>query len=317
MGRKTRHAKVSGTRVSGSGGPAMLRAMIQTFLDKRRAYARVLVQVGAALRAGDKLLVSASLEAADLVRDIAAEAYRLGALDVRVDWHDGELERLRFAGGTREAALFVPPWAAEQAEHLIADGYTRIGLRGDDPALLAGLDSGLIAERTRTQALLMQNVSAAISGHKVVWTLGAAATPAWARNVYPDLPEAAAVERLWDDIFTVSRIHEPDPVVAWRAHTARLERLTTYLTEQQFAAVHFQNAEGTDLTVGLAEGHRWDGGAVQDAQGRESVPNLPTDEVFTAPHRERVSGVAVASKPLAVRGEVVRGIRMTSRMERL
>lgn len=288
----------------------MLRAMPKSFDEKLREYARVLVGTGVNLQAGGKLLVNAPLDAAPLVREIAAEAYRKGALDVRVEWRDDVLERLRLSEGSREAALFMPDWAMEQAERMVADGYARIGIRGDDPNLLAGLDGNLIAERTKRGAMLSEKVSAAISGHQVDWTLGAVATPAWARSVYPDLSAEEGIARLWEDIFTVSRINETDPVAAWQAHTDRLARLTAYLNEQRFAVLHFKNDEGTDLTVGLADHHVWDGGALAGKTGRLTVPNMPTDEVFTAPHRERVEGVAVSSKPLSVRGTLVSGIRV-------
>ncbi|ADY27057.1 peptidase M29 aminopeptidase II [Deinococcus proteolyticus MRP] len=288
----------------------MLRAMSKTFEEKLREYARVLVGTGVGLKAGGKLLINAPIDAVPLVREMVAEAYRTGALDVRVDWRDDQLERLRYTEGSREAALFIPEWVMEQAERMVDDGYARIGIRGDDPNLLAGVDGQLIAERTKRGAELSRKVSAAISGHTVDWTLGAMSTPAWARSVYPDLPEAEGVARLWEDIFTVSRINEADPAAAWQAHTDRLARLSAYLNEQQFDAVHFRSAEGTDLTVGLADGHIWDGGAMTGPTGTRTVPNMPTDEVFTAPHRDRVDGVAVASKPLSVHGTLVSGIRM-------
>ncbi|WP_261664715.1 aminopeptidase [Deinococcus sp. Marseille-Q6407] len=285
--------------------------MPRTFEEKLHEYARVLVETGAGLQPGGKLQINAPIEAAPLVREIVQEAYRLGALDVRVDWRDDQLERLRYVEGSREAALFIPDWAMEQAERMVDDGYARIGIRGDDPNLLSGVDGSLIAERTKRGAQLSEKVSAAVSGHLIDWTLGAMSTPAWARSVYPDLPEAEGVARLWEDIFTVSRINEDDPVAAWEAHVDRLARLTAYLNGQQFSAVHIRNAEGTDLTVGLADGHVWDGGALTGPTGNRTVPNMPTDEVFTAPHRDRVSGVAVASKPLSVRGTLISGIRMT------
>ena len=289
---------------------ATLAVMSKTFEEKLREYARVLVSVGVALPKGGKLSVNAPLDAAPLVREIVREAYQAGALDVRVDWRDEQLDLIRFQEGGKEAAEFVPEWAAEEAERMVEDGYDRIGIRGDDPNLLAEVDGNLIATRSKIMSQRSLKVSAAISGHKVAWSLGAMATPAWARSVYPNLSEEEGMARLWEDIFTVSRINEADPVAAWKTHTERLSRLTKYLTDEQFSAVHFSNPAGTDLTVGLADDHQWDGGSLIGATGRETVPNMPTDEVFTAPHRERVEGVAVSSKPLSVRGTLVDGIRM-------
>ena len=284
--------------------------MPKTFAEKLREYARVLVNVGVALPEVGKLGVSAPLEAAPLVREIVREAYRAGALDVQVQWYDEQLDLVRYQKGSEEATEFAPPWETAETERMIEDGYAFIGIDGSEPNLLAEVDSDLIAARDKVLAELYRTVSAAYSTQKVDWTVGAMATPAWARSVYPNLSEEEGMARLWEDIFTVSRINEADPVAAWKAHTERLSRLTKYLTDEQFSALHFSNPAGTDLTVGLADDHQWDGGSLIGATGRETVPNMPTDEVFTAPHRERVEGVAVSSKPLSVRGTLVDGIRM-------
>lgn len=281
-----------------------------SFDERLARYAELLVKVGVNLPAGGKLLVNAPLDAAPLVRLVARAAYRAGALDVRVNYHDEHLGLALFEDGSDEAVGFLPAWVAEEAGHMVEDGYARLAIRGDDPALLRHVNPERIAERSKRTAQAMREVSAAVSGFAVNWTVAAMSTPAWARTVYPDLPEAQAVARLWDDIFKVTRADLPDPVAAWQEHVAALARRSAYLNAKQYAAVHLKSELGTDLTVGLAEGHIWQGGAEEAKNGVVGVPNLPTDEVFTMPHRDRVDGWAVASKPLSVRGQVVEGIRV-------
>ncbi|WP_216324948.1 aminopeptidase [Deinococcus aestuarii] len=280
------------------------------FEAKLARYAELLVRTGVNLPEGGKVRINAPVEAAPLARLVARAAYRAGAVDVRVLYGDASLNLALYEDGTDAAVDFLPEWAAHQSERQVADGYAFISITGEDPALLAGVDQGRVARRSKATAAAMRDVSRAMGGMEVSWTIGAMSTPAWARAVYPDLPEEEAVARLWDDIFTVSRADEPDPVAAWNAHLDRLERLCTFLNGRRYAALHLRSELGTDLTVGLADGHIWQGGAETAKNGVRGVPNIPTDEVFTAPHRERVDGVAVASKPLSVRGQLARGIRM-------
>jgi len=143
----------------------------------------------------------------------------------------------------------------------------------------------------------------------IAWSGAAAASPAWARLVFPGLPEEEAVAKLWDAIFTAVRLDADDPVAAWRAHTDSLRAKKDVLNAKRYAALRFR-APGTDLRVGLADGHQWDGGSSRTPAGVEFVANMPTEEVFTAPHRERVDGVVRASKPLAYQGTVIEGLEL-------
>ncbi|MBZ9712461.1 aminopeptidase [Deinococcus multiflagellatus] len=273
-------------------------------------YAELLVHTGVNLQPGGKVRVTAPVEATALARLVARAAYRAGAADVRVAYDDPHLALALFEEGRDEAVAFIPEWAAREREAMVEDGYASIAIVGEDPALLAGVDPARIATRSRLMAQAMRRVSEATGAFQVNWTVAAMATPAWAARVYPDLPLQDAVARLWQDIFTVTRADLPDPVAAWAEHTGRLERLTDFLNRQQYAALHLTSELGTDLTVGLAENHVWQGGAETAQNGIRAVPNLPTDEVFTAPHRERVDGWAVASKPLSARGQLIEGIRV-------
>lgn len=280
------------------------------FQTQLTRYAELLVRTGVNLPQGGRVQVNAPVEAAELARLVAREAYRAGASDVRVDYSDQHLALALFEDGSDAAVEYLPGWLSEESQHMVADGYAFISIVGSDPSLLAGVNPQRVARRSKLQAEAGRKVSEAIGSFQVNWTVAAMATPAWAARVYPDLPEAEAVARLWADIFKVTRADTPDPVAAWDAHLAQLRRLTTLLTEKQYHALHLRSELGTDLTVGLADNHIWQGGGEAAKNGIYGVPNLPTDEVFTAPHRERVDGVAVASKALSARGQLIEGIRV-------
>ncbi|RJF72678.1 aminopeptidase [Deinococcus cavernae] len=280
------------------------------FQSKLANYAELLVKTGVNLPAGGKLQVGGPLDAAPLLREIARAAYRAGALHVNVRIVDPQQALALYEDGSDEAVAYIPEWAAAEDQRLVEEGYAFLNIAGTDPKLLANVNPERVAQRSKLQAQAGKAVSEAIGGFQVNWCVAAMSTPAWARAVYPDLPEEEAVAKLWEDIFTVTRADQPDPVSAWKAHTDELERLTGLLTDKQYASLHLKSDLGTDLTVGLADGHIWQGGAETARNGIRGVPNLPTDEVFTMPHRERVDGWAVASKPLSVRGQLIEGIRV-------
>ena len=287
-----------------------MRPMTMNFEERLARYAELLVKVGVNLPQGGKLQVGGPLDAAPLLREIARAAYRAGALHVNVRIVDPQQALALYEDGSDEAVAYLPEWATEEDQRMVEEGYAFLTIAGTNPKLLANVNPERVAQRSKLQAQAGKAVSEAISGFQVNWCVAAMSTPAWASTVYPDLPQEEAVSKLWDDIFTVTRADQLDPVATWKAHTDELERLTQLLTEKQYASLHLKSDLGTDLTVGLADGHIWQGGAETARNGIRGVPNLPTDEVFTMPHRDRVDGWAVASKPLSVRGQLVEGIRV-------
>ena len=281
------------------------------FQSQLAGYAELLVRIGVNLQPGGKLVINAPIIAAELARLVARSAYRAGAVSVIVQYQDELLSRLKIDEASDAAIEFVPDWIADEPLKMVEGGYSFLRLEGSDPDVMAGADSGRLATAAKLRAQAMKPYSQKLMGFEAGWSIGAVSVPGWAVKVYPDLSQEKAVSALWRDIFRVTRADAPDPLAAWQQHMQRLGRVRDYLNTRQFQAVHFHDPQGeTDLTVGLADGHIW--GGVEDVTkaGVSIVPNLPTDEVFTAPHRERVSGVAVASKPLIVRGEIVEGIRV-------
>jgi aminopeptidase len=148
-----------------------------------------------------------------------------------------------------------------------------------------------------------------ITRHEINWTIVACATPEWAKLVFPDEPEDVAVAKLWEAIFVTSRVAVDDPVTEWKEHGARLKQRVDLLNAKRFSALHFKSEDGsTDLTVGLADQHLWAGGGTTAGNGVYCQPNIPTEECFTTPHKDRVDGVVRASKPLSHQGTLIENI---------
>ena len=269
--------------------------------------AQVAIQVGCRLKHGQQLIITAPMDAAPLVRRITEHAYRAGASLVTTFYADDESRVLRFRHAPDDAFDTAAGWLSDGMAAAFRGGAARMAIVGDDPSLLAGQDPGRVARANRAASIANRGVLELITRFTVNWTILSYATPAWARAVFPGEPEATAVARLWDAIFAVSRIDVPDPVAAWHAHNAALHARTRLLNGHRFVALYFRGP-GTDLRVGLADGHLWLGGAKPAQNGVMCNPNIPTEEVYTTPHKDRVDGVVASTKPLSYAGSLIEDI---------
>ncbi|MBP0464377.1 aminopeptidase [Roseomonas sp. PWR1] len=271
--------------------------------------AEVAVKVGLGLAPGQELVMTASVEALDLARRITEHAYRAGARLVTTLLADDQAALARYRFAPDESFDSAPGWLFDGMAAAFRGGAARLAIVGEDPSLLAGQDPDKIARANRARSRAYRPALDLISTSTINWALVAAATPAWARAVFPDTPEDVAMARLWDAIFAASRIDAADPVAAWAAHNAGLMARRNMLNERRYAALHFRGP-GTDLRVGLADGHAWMGGLTTAKNGLTGNPNIPTEEVFTTPHAARTEGVVAATKPLAYQGTLIRDIRV-------
>lgn len=253
--------------------------------------------------------MTASLEAVDLARRITEHAYRAGASLVTTLFADDQAMLARYRLARDESFDAAPAWLFDGMAAAFRNGAARLAIVGDDPALLAAEDPEKVARANRARSAAYRPALELISGTVINWTLVAAATPAWARAVFPEEAPAAALAKLWDAIFAASRVDAPDPIAAWAEHNAALMARRAMLNERRYAALHFRGP-GTDLRVGLADGHAWMGGASTAKNGITGNPNIPTEEVFTTPHAARTEGVVAATKPLSYQGTLIRDIRV-------
>lgn len=271
--------------------------------------AEVAVNVGVALQPGQDLILTAPMAALPLVRQIAAAAYRAGAGVVTPIFADEEIALARYAHGHDSSFDRAPTWLYNGMAEAFANGAARMAIVGDNPMLLAAQDPAKVARAGKANAIAYQPALAKIAGFDINWSICAYPGEAWARQMFPDLAPDAAVQKLTEAIFAASRVDQPDPVAAWANHNASLRARTNWLNEKRFAALRF-TGPGTDLTVGLADGHAWQGGASTAKNGVTCNANIPTEEVFTTPHAARVEGRVRATKPLAHQGSLIENIEV-------
>ena len=281
-----------------------------SFEEKLDRLAEVAVRVGLGLRAGQELVLTAPTDAMPLVRRIVDHAYRAGALLVTTLYADDPAVLSRFAHAPDASFDYAPVWLQDAIALAFKNGAARMAIAGTNPALLAGQDPAKVARVNVAMSKASKPAMELITRHEINWTIVAAATPDWAKLVFPGEPVDQAMAKLWEAIFAASRITGDDPVADWLEHGERLKRRVEMLNAKRYSALRFKTADGgTDLTVGLADEHLWAGGGTTAGNGVYCQPNIPTEECFTTPHKDRVDGVVRASKPLSHQGTLIENIR--------
>lgn len=275
-------------------------------LDK---LAEVAIRVGLQLEKGQDLVLTAPVAALPLVRRIAEHAYKAGAGLVLPIFSDEQITLARYRNAPDESFDRAAGWLYEGMAKAFSSNAARLAIAGDNPMLLANEDPEKVSRANRANSMAYKPALEKITGFDINWNIVAYPSASWARQVFPDDEEDVAVGKLADAIFAASRVDVADPVAAWRDHNAGLRARYTWLNEHKFQALHYRGP-GTDLTIGLADGHKWKGGASESKNGITCNPNIPTEEVFTTPHALRVDGHVRSTKPLAHQGTLIQDIEM-------
>ena len=274
-------------------------------------YAELVIKVGLNLNPGQRLMIAGvPVQLAPLVRVLTKYAYLAGARFVEVQWKDQELDRLRLEFGPPEALDEFPDWRVQVVLDYFEAGDAYLGINAEDPDLMASQDPEALKKVQRIRAEKNEPHLANILKFSTNWSLISGSIDVWARKVFPGLTEVAAEAKLWDAIFEVCRVKDENPIASWEKHLSDLAARQDYLTAKAYQKLHYQ-APGTDLTVGLPTDHRWLSGSVTALNGIRCVPNIPTEEVATIPHRERINGTVSSTKPLSRGGIIMDNFSLT------
>jgi aminopeptidase len=240
---------------------------------------------------------------------VVESAYQAGAKFVDVLWSDEKTNRLYYEHANSENIEYVPDWLLSRYEEYSSKGEAELMIASSDPNLLDGINAELIARNRKARAQKLVEPLRKYEG-LTNWCVVATATPFWAKKVFPDLPLQEAQNKLWEAIFNSCRIDVPDPISAWEEHIHKLIKYKDYLNAKRYASLHYKGP-GTDLTVGLPEKQVWLGARETFKNGISCTPNLPTEEVFTAPHKDKVNGVVTATRPLNLSGVLIDDFSLT------
>ncbi|HEU4962237.1 MAG TPA: aminopeptidase [Bacilli bacterium] len=280
--------------------------------NELQKYADMLVRVGANVQPGQELLLHVPVDIAPLARQVVAAAYRAGAKFVMVDWQDQAMKRVHLEEGPPEAAEVVDAGAIADMTKLLEGGGAVLALNAPKPGMMKGVDSQRVMAQAKANRGATKRLSELMQTGQVAWSIATVPTPEWARAVFPDLSQEEAEAKLWESIRYVTRLDKEDPVAYWQGHVAQLNEKIDWLTDKQFTRLIFKS-ETADLTLDLPPNHKWVGGALTGPQGQAFLPNLPTEEVFTAPLRTGVNGRVRATKPIFFNGEFVEGAEFVFR----
>ncbi|HET7144875.1 MAG TPA: aminopeptidase, partial [Anaerolineales bacterium] len=270
-------------------------------------YAEAIVKVGLNIRAGQRLIITlmatrgVPYQFAPLVREVAKAAYGVGAKYVEVLWGDEEMLRLRVQNAPRDSFDEYPTHTIDAIMNMVNNGDAMLSISGSNPDLLGGLDPEVVGMLQTKHLHAASKVSERVTTNAINWCVVAAAGEEWAKKIFPELSAKKAQEKLWKAIFETSRIDQPDPIDAWQKHIAFLRERAKYLQARQFTALHYK-APGTDFTLGLPDGHRWISAQSMAQNGIAFTANMPTEEVFTLPDRNRADGVVTSTFPLSYGG---------------
>ena len=269
--------------------------------------AEVAIKVGLQLKPGQDLLMTAPTAALSLVRRVAEHAYKAGAGLVTPIFSDETVTLSRYRFGQSDGFDRAADWLYDGMAKAFDRNTARLAIVGDNPMLLSNEDPVKVARASKANSIAYKPALDRIVNFDINWNIIAYPSPSWAKLVYPEDEERLAVAKLAEAIFSASRVDGDDPIAAWQKHNALLRSRTDWLNEQRFDALHY-SGPGTDLSIGLAHGHEWQGGASTAKNGITCNANIPTEEVFTTPHARRVSGRVVSTKPLSYQGSLIEGI---------
>jgi len=274
-------------------------------------YAELLVRAGGNVQKGQPVVVSCSVDDAYFGRMVQDYAYDAGASEVIMEWTDGPTARARFMRGSDELFDTFPQWMVDKLKYNDDRGAVYLAVNSSDPDLLAGVDPSRLMRATKASRAATKEHSALMMSNARRWSICAVPSPAWAKKVFPDLPESEAIERLWGHILKGARADGDNPIADWEKHKQNFVKRVNYLNEKAFDALRITTGIGTDLMVGLVKNHVWVGGGDTGKDGIPFFPNLPTEEIFTMPDRNRADGRVVASMPLSYQGNLIDGFEMT------
>lgn len=268
-----------------------------------REYARLIVRCGANVQKGQEVMVYADLDQPEFVKLVVEEAYKAKAKKVIVEWSYQPLSKIHVRYQSVKTMGTVPQWQLARRQHMVDTVPCRIHLISEDPDGLKGMNFAKMAKARKMSYPILKPYGDKLEGMQQ-WCIAAVPGAAWAKKVFPGMPKARAMEKLWEAILSTSRV-EGDSVAAWEKHNADIRQRCQYLNSLGIASLHYTADNGTDLTVGMIPEARFCGGSEVSRQGITFNPNIPTEECFISPMRGKAEGIVYSTKPLSYQGSLI------------
>lgn len=278
--------------------------------EQLKQYAALLVKVGMNVQPEQRVYIRATVDAQDFVHLVVEAAYEAGASDVKVNYSDDKLAQLNFKYRKQESFESVPQYLVDERMDYANDYAAQLALISSSPENLKDADPKKVSANMKAYGTAFKDYMKMMQSDQFSWTVAAYPSTAWAKLVFPELDETAAFEKLLDAILDSVRMNSEDPEAAWATHNHNLHSKADYLNNKKYVALRYK-APGTDLEIGLPEGHIWCGASSINKDGIEFMANMPTEEVFTVPHKDRVNGYVSSTLPLSYGGNIIDNFKLT------
>ncbi|RNB80321.1 aminopeptidase [Brevibacillus nitrificans] len=277
---------------------------MENFTRNLEKYAELAIQMGLNVQQDQTVVIFAPLESVQFVRLLVKKAYEQGAREVHLEWNDEQLTLMKYKLAPDQAFEEYPAWRANGYAEWAENGAAFLTLYSPAPGLLKEVDPLRVAAAAKTSAMALEKYRSYTKANKVCWTIIAYPTVEWAKQVFPDISAGEAIAALWDILFKVTYTNHDSPTKTWQGHNHKLSQIVNYLNEKQYKQLSYE-ATGTKLTVELPRGHIWKGGEAYSESGTRFNPNLPTEEVYTMPHKDGVNGAVRSTRPLNYGGMLI------------
>ena len=278
------------------------------FEKKLQQYVNLIIKKGLNIQKGDNIFITADVKCQDFVQQVTNAAYLAGARLVHADYSDEVVERYKGLYATDEIFDIFPEYRKTLIDEQVKISSKRLVIASPNPQGMAGVDSSKLMRLQKAAYEPMQTYRALQLGNHMNWCIAAVPNPIWANIVFPDVEDNdAAVELLWEVILKCTHVEDgPDACANWDNHVKSLHNNVKMMNDANFKTLHYTNSLGTDLYVGLPKGHVWSGGGDVNVDTKESfAPNIPTEEVFTAPDANNINGIVYSSMPLLYQGQTI------------
>lgn len=272
---------------------------------KLEKYIELALKIGINIQKGQKLVILSPVETASFTRGLVEEAYKLGASEVIVHWNDDFCKKMNFTYCEKNIFETMPSWQVDSLMEYANKGAAFLSIAANDPELLAGIDSEKIALAQKSRGIALKPYYEKIMVNALQWNILSVPTLQWAKKIFPKATDDEAVEKLWEAIIYCVKADTENPIETWKNHLQNLKIKMDYLNEKQYEKVIIKNSLGTDLSVKMPKNHKWASGKDTTQGGIDFVANIPTEEVFSMPHKYGVNGKVVASKPLNYGGTLI------------
>ena len=274
-----------------------------------KKYAKLIARCGVNVKRGQEVMISAELDQPEFVKMVVDECYKAGASKVSVDFSYQPLTKSHVKYCSEKVLSSLDKWQIEKWEHQAEVLPCKIYLLSEDPDGLAGMDQKKYAKATAARGKLIKPIRDRME-NRYQWCIAAVPGKEWANKVFPGERASVAVEKLWEAILSTSRVYD-DPILEWEKHNENLAKRCEYLNNLRIKELHYTASNGTDLKVGLIPD------AMFCAGGEEAVgsgiyfnPNIPSEETFTSPDKDKCDGIVYSSMPLSYGGQLIENFRL-------